>query len=184
MLPDDISIFVARIVDTDFHARFSALDRSYVYYIYNHPQPAATLAGMTTWVNFELDASAMHESAQALLGEQNFSAFRSSQCQSHSRHRFVSNITVSRHGDLVMIQITANAFLHHMVRNIVGSLIEVGRGSQHKDWMGELLATEDRTRAGVTAPPDGLYLCRVRYPEQYQVSEDIRYPLLLAANFS
>jgi tRNA pseudouridine38-40 synthase len=71
-----------------------------------------------------------------------------------------------------------------MVRNIVGSLIEVCRGSQHKDWMGELLATEDRTRAGVTAPLDGLYLCRVRYPEQYQVSEDIRYPLLLAANFS
>ena len=95
----------------------------------------------------------------------------------------MSDISVSRHGDMVIIQITANAFLHHMVRNIVGSLLEVGRGNQQIDWMAELLTAEDRTRAGVTAPPDGLYLCRVRYPEEFEITEQVKYPLLLSTNF-
>jgi len=183
LLPQDISVFHATEIADDFDARRSALDRTYVYLIHNHSVPSAPLAQQTTWVSQPLDTDVMHQSAQALLGEQNFSAFRSAHCQSHSVHRNMTEISVKRFDDLVVIQITANAFLHHMVRNIVGSLIDVGKGIQSQEWMAELLASEDRTQAGVTAPANGLFLSRVRYPEKYGLSDTIRYPLLLATDF-
>lgn len=183
LLPDDISVFHAAEVNDDFNARRSALDRTYVYLIHNHLLPRAGLAQQTTWINQPLDESRMHRAAQSLLGEQNFSAFRSAHCQSHSVHRYMSAISVTRYGDLVAIEITANAFLHHMVRNIVGSLVDIGKGIQEQGWMAYLLENEDRTLAGVTAPANGLFLCRVRYPDEFLLESSVRYPLYLATQF-
>ena len=183
LLPNDISIFHASEIAANFDARRTALDRTYVYLINNATVPSAPLHQQTTWVGQSLDTELMHTSAQVLLGEQNFSAFRSAHCQSLSVHRNMTELSVQRIDNLVVIQITANAFLHHMVRNIVGSLIDVGKGIQPAEWIAELLACEDRTKAGVTAPANGLFLCRVRYPEQYQLRQDIRYPLYLASDF-
>lgn len=180
LLPDDISVFHVQKVPHDFHARFSAEFRTYLYIIHNHPVPRAVSRGRVTHFQYPLDANLMHEAALTLKGEQNFSAFRSAHCQSHSVHRFVREVTVSREQDLVMIQITANAFLHHMVRNIVGSLIEIGQGKQSVTWMKELIAAEDRTIAGATAPPEGLYLVSVEYKEEFKLNSDIRYPWLIA----
>ncbi len=184
LLPEDISVFHAAQTSTDFDARRSARDRTYVYLIHNHDLPRAGLAQQTTWISNRLDERRMHDAAQALLGEQNFSAFRSAHCQSHSVHRFMRSICVTRFDDLVVIEVTANAFLHHMVRNIVGSLIDVGKGIQPEQWIGELLAKEDRTIAGVTAPPNGLFLCRVRYPQEFGIQDTVRYPLYLSSQIS
>jgi len=183
LLPDDISIFHASPIDAAFDARRTAIDRTYVYLIHNHAIPRSPVAQQTTWVAQTLNTEAMHDAAQALLGEQNFSAFRSAHCQSVSVHRNMTAISVKRYSDLVVVEITANAFLHHMVRNIVGSLIDVGKGIQEISWMAELLASEDRTQAGVTAPANGLFLARVRYPEQYGLEQSIRYPLYMATDF-
>ena len=179
ILPDDISVFHAASVNEDFDARRTALNRTYVYLIHNGRYPRASLAKTTTWINQVLDTELMNTAAQALLGEQNFSAFRSAHCQSHSVHRYMSEIKVKRLDDLIVIQITANAFLHHMVRNIVGSLVDVGKRIQPVEWIAELLAKEDRTLAGVTAPPNGLFLCRVQYPQEHGFDDKIRYPLYL-----
>ena len=184
LLPDDVSVFSVNEVDDEFSARFTAVDRTYTYLIHNAPTPQATMSKTTTWINYPLNEKRMHQAVQAIIGEQNFSAFRSTHCQSHSVHRFVSEVSVSRLKDLVVFQITANAFLHHMVRNLVGSLIEVGKGAQDTNWMSDLITSEDRNLAGVTAPPNGLFLTRVRYPAEVGVSDEIRYPLYLDTNFT
>ena len=113
-----------------------------------------------------LDAPAMHRAAQALLGEQDFSAFRTAQCQAPHARRCLHEITVLREGEEISIEVQANAFLHHMVRNIVGSLLMVGRGEQPEDWVGELLRGRDRTVAGPTAPAEGLVFLGPRYPAE------------------
>lgn len=166
-LPADISLRWARPVPGDFHARYSALAREYRYLILDHPARSALFANRAAHSRHRLDAASMHTAAQSLVGERDFSAFRAAGCQSKTPMRRVERIDVRRHGDLVVVDVRANAFVHHMVRNIVGSLKLVGRGLQPPEWIGELLASRDRRRGGATAPAQGLYFLRVTYPEEY-----------------
>jgi tRNA pseudouridine38-40 synthase len=166
-LPDDIAIQWAKQVSDDFHARFSALSRRYRYVILNAPARPAVLSGQVTWIRESLNETSMHQAAQYLLGEQDFSSFQAASCQSPTPFRNVFKVSVERKNEFVVIDITANAFLHHMVRNIAGSLIEVGRGNRPAEWLLELLELRDRTRAAPTAAPDGLYFIQANYPAHY-----------------
>ncbi len=158
-------------VERDFHARYTALARSYRYCLLQRATRPALLRDRVCWVREALDVAAMHEAAQALVGEHDFSSFRAVECQSPTAMRHVDAIVVSGDGALVTIEITANAFLHHMVRNIAGSLLQVGEGKRSPNWIGQMLAARDRSRAGVTAPAAGLYLWKVRYPASLQVPD-------------
>lgn len=166
-LPASIVVRWARQVDYHFHARFTATARRYRYVIYNNPIRPAMLNHRVTWYYYPLDASRMRDAGTHLFGEQDFSSFRSSQCGSKSPMRNVTDFTVMRQGDFVIIEIQANAFLHHMVRNIVGALVKIGSGLKEPDWMLSVLQSRDRRAAAETAPADGLYLTRVFYPEPY-----------------
>lgn len=168
-LPDDISVHWAGQGLDDFHARFSALYRRYRYVIYNHPVRPGILRGQVSWTFRPLDAERMHAAAQALVGEHDFTSFRAAGCQSRTPVRFLECISVKRQGAFVVIDVQANAFLHHMVRNIAGALMAVGSGKQPVAWVAEVLRARDRRLAGVTAPPDGLYLVDVGYPKQYGI---------------
>jgi len=163
-LPPDISLRWARPVAADFSARRSAVSRRYRYVVFNDRARSALLAGRATWLNMALDAEAMHEAAQPLLGENDFSAFRAAECQSTTPMRNLQSLAVHRRGRFVVFDVQANAFLHHMVRNLVGSLLEVGSGRRPTGWMAELLAGRDRTRAGMTAAAHGLYFVGPEYP--------------------
>lgn len=175
-LPDDVNINWARAVDDSFNARFSAQRRAYRYVILNRSTRSAVYSDQVTWIYEPLDEMAMHEAAQALLGEQDFSSFRSSMCQSEHARRFMERISVAREGDFIYIDVTANAFLHHMVRNIVGSLLVIGRGEQPTTWMADLLALQDRTQAGPTALAAGLYLVAVQYPPEFELPTEFLRP--------
>jgi tRNA pseudouridine38-40 synthase len=153
-------------VADDFSARFSARARRYRYRILNRAVRPALQRQTLSWERRPLDAGAMHRAAQALVGEHDFSAFRTVHCQAPHARRDLQQIQVSRSGEVVEVEVQANAFLHHMVRNIVGSLLPVGRGEQPEDWLAGLLAGRDRTIAGPTAPPDGLVFVGPRYPPQ------------------
>jgi len=168
-LPDDISVHWAGNGIGDFHARFSATYRRYRYIIYNHPVRPGIQRGQVSWTFRPLDAERMHAAAQALAGEHDFSSFRAAGCQSRTPVRFLERIAVTRKRDFVVIDVQANAFLHHMVRNIAGALMAVGSGKQRPEWIHEILVARDRTVAGVTAPPHGLYLVDVGYPEEFRV---------------
>ena len=157
-----------------FHARFSATARTYHYVLYNHPVRSPLLAGKAGFAFRPLDAARMHEGAQHLIGEHDFTSFRAVECQAKSPVRRMQSITVQRQGDIIIFTLKANAFLHHMVRNIVGSLIFVGTGNQAPQWMGQLLAQRDRSRAAPTFMPDGLYLARVDYPEAWTLPQESR----------
>jgi tRNA pseudouridine38-40 synthase len=170
-LPVDIALNWAMEVDRSFNARHTALARSYRYLILRRATRPALLRDRVCWVRTELQAEAMHEAAQALVGEHDFTSFRSAECQSPTAMRHVDSISVTREGALTMIEISANAFLQHMVRNIAGTLLQVGAGERPPSWVAETLAARDRTRAGVTAPASGLYLWRVRYPPSLQIPE-------------
>lgn len=166
-LPDDVRLqWVVQVAD-DFHARFSAVARSYRYLILQRDAPSALHRSRATWERRQLDLAAMREAGAVLLGEHDFSAFRAAACQANTAMREVTDLVVSREGELVVVEVRANAFLHHMVRNIVGALLRVGRGDASPDWMAELLASRDRRRADVTAPPQGLYLLRVDYERRF-----------------
>ncbi len=175
-LPDDISSFWVQHVADDFSARFSATARQYRYTILNRHARSAVLDRKVTWKHGHLDEQAMHRAAQVLVGEQDFSSFRSAACQAEHARRNVHWIKVSREGDFVYIDIEANAFLHHMVRNIVGSLIMVGRGEQPEEWIAELMQLQDRNQAGPTAASDGLYLVKVTYPEELGITPPVYLP--------
>lgn len=166
-LPPSIVVRFAKHVDYSFHARFKALSRRYRYIIYNNPIRPAILSHRVTWHYYPLDINKMAEAGQFLLGEQDFSSFRSSQCSSNSPMRNVTEFTVKRQGDFVIIEIEANAFLHHMVRNIVGSMLKIGAGFKEIEWMAQVLAAKSRKAAAETAAPDGLYLMQVKYPNPY-----------------
>ncbi|MCU7555928.1 tRNA pseudouridine(38-40) synthase TruA [Alteromonas sp. ASW11-19] len=181
-LPDSIAVNWSAEVDSDFHARFSATHRRYRYVIFNNKTRPAILHGGVTHIYKPLDADRMHEAAQALLGEQDFTSFRASLCQSKTPFRNVTHVSVSRQGNYVIIDIRANAFLHHMVRNITGSLVEVGAGEQPVEWIAELLAMKDRTAAAATAKPNGLYLVHVTYPAPIELPPRPLGPLFLADN--
>ncbi len=173
-LPPSVAVRWAAEVDggdDGFHARFSATARTYHYVIYNHPVRSPLWAGRAGWVFRPLDASLMMEAAQALVGEHDFSAFRAAECQALSPVRAMQSITVQRNRDLVVVTLRANAFLHHMVRNIVGSLIQVGNGNRQAGWIAELLAGRNRELAAPTFSPDGLYLAKVDYDARWALPE-------------
>jgi tRNA pseudouridine38-40 synthase len=162
-LPGGISLRWAREAPPEFHARFSAVARSYSYLLLNRDSRPALWRQRAWWVHRPLDAELMHSAGQALLGEHDFSAFRAAQCQSRTPIRRIERLSVLRRGDFLRLDVTANAFLHHMVRNIVGTLAAVGRGDQPPAWVGAVLAGRDRCRGGATAPAEGLYLVRIDY---------------------
>ncbi len=169
-LPASIAVKWAEEVDVNFHARFSALSRCYRYIIYNSSIRPAIFAARVTWYHRPLNVEWMQTAGQFLLGERDFSSFRAAECESQSPMRNVHYIKVTRQDDFVVIEIQANAFLHHMVRNIAGSLMMVGAGLKSPEWMQEVMEAKDRRKAGKTAPPMGLYLWRVNYPEAYGFS--------------
>ncbi len=166
-LPKDIRVLSVTIVDDEFHARFSAIARVYHYVIYNQAIDSVFLRELTTRCPHQLDLSSMQKAVQALLGEHDFSAFRGSRCQSLSPIRTMHSIDINRNSDFIFITLKANAFLHHMVRNIVGSLFEIGLGKRKPSWLEDILLSKDRRYAGVTAPAEGLYLADVIYPAPY-----------------
>lgn len=164
-LPADISVQWARPVPESFHSRYSALARTYRYFILNRPARSALSANRVCWIREPLDAERMHVAAQVLVGEHDFTSFRSAECQSRTPMRRLYSIDVQRTGEIVVVRVTANAFLHHMVRNIAGVLIAVGSGARPVEWCGEVLSVRDRTRGGITAEAAGLYLWHVQYAE-------------------
>jgi len=168
-LPEDISVTWVKPVDQDFHARFSAAGRSYRYLILNRLQRSALHRSRAWWVYEPLDEAPMQAAAQRLLGEHDFSAFRSAACQANTAVREITAISVSRSGDWLTIDVTANAFLMNMVRNIVGSLAAVGLGEQGVEWIKDVLEGRDRKAGGITAPPHGLTLVGVEYPEAFGI---------------
>ena len=169
-LPPDISIKNAKFVDDDFHARFSAKNRTYRYFIYSSPNKEALLNNKMTWVYYDLDIEAMQNAAGHLIGEHDFSSFRGPHCQSLTPVREVFSIKVTKDQHYLLsdvnifhIEITANAFLHNMVRNVVGVLLHVGKGAKDPNWVLDVLKAKNRSAAVNTAKPDGLYLFNIEY---------------------
>ncbi|RZV38793.1 MAG: tRNA pseudouridine(38-40) synthase TruA [Chromatiales bacterium] len=163
-LPDDVNVSWVAPVSDDFHARFSAVSRSYRYRILNRLQRSALHRYRAWWVYEPLNAASMHAAAQRLLGEHDFSAFRAAGCQASTAVRTVRDISVRRSGDWLTLDVTANAFLQHMVRNITGTLATVGLGEQDENWVSDVLESRDRKAGGIAAPPHGLTLVSVAYP--------------------
>ena len=164
MLPGDVRVLGVEEAPDDFHARYSALSRTYLYRVVNRRMRPALERSRACWIRRPLDEAAMHRAAQQLLGERDFSSFRAAECQSSTPMRHLMEAEVVRRGEVVQIRVRANAFLHHMVRNIAGSLLLVGGGDRPEAWLAEALEARDRTRAGPTAPPQGLYFAGVEYP--------------------
>ncbi|HLF67111.1 MAG TPA: tRNA pseudouridine(38-40) synthase TruA [Gammaproteobacteria bacterium] len=163
LLPPDIAIQWARIVPDTFHARFSAKSRSYRYVIYNMPTRSALYARQMTWYRHPLNHVLMNEAAQYFIGTHDFSALRDADCQAKTPIRTISKIDISRADEFITVHITANAFLHHMVRNLMGVLLPIGSGLQPPRWADEVLKGKDRKQAGITAPSQGLTLMAVEY---------------------
>lgn len=174
-LPDDVAVHWVRQVSSEFNARFSATSRSYRYILFTRRVRSAVLQHNVTWSYEKYDADEMNRAAQYLLGEHDFSAFRSSRCQANHAIREMREISVKREGDFVTLDINANAFLHHMVRNIMGTLMQIGRGEQPVEWMHDVLKERDRKQAGITAPAAGLYLVNVQYPKHFGLPEQSGY---------
>jgi tRNA pseudouridine38-40 synthase len=174
-LPDDVSVTWVQPVADDFHARFSATARSYRYCILNRLQRSALHRHRAWWVYQPLDAASMHEAALRLVGQHDFSAFRAAGCQAASPLREILSISVVRDRDWILLEVTANAFLQHMVRNITGMLAEIGLGERAVDWASEVLESGDRSRGGVAAPPHGLTLFAVDYPRHFNIPDPVSY---------
>ena len=179
-LDENARVLWARTVPDDFHARYSALSRTYRYLLLDDPVAPAILRSRVGWYHKPLDVDAMGEGAKALLGEHDFTSFRDSQCQAKSPVRVLQVVGIERRGTLIDFTFRANAFLHHMIRNIVGSLVYVGAAKQPPQWMGELLAAKDRRLAAPTFAPDGLYLAGVEYDRAFGLPEFRRQALLEA----
>ncbi len=168
-LPRTVSARWAKVVDEDFHARFRATARRYRYLLLNRATRPGVDHDRMAWVHRPLDVERMHAAAQTLLGEHDFTAFRAQACQAKTPVRTLTRLDVSRAGDVVTFDLEANAFLHHMVRNLVGSLNLIGVGEREPDWLRAVLDGRDRSAAAATASPAGLYLVGVSYPEQYGI---------------
>ncbi|MGH6876735.1 MAG: tRNA pseudouridine(38-40) synthase TruA [Rhizomicrobium sp.] len=168
-LPADIVVRWVQPVSEEFHARFQARAREYRYTMLNRVTRPAVARLHCTWVRRPLDAERMRQAAQVLLGEHDFSAFRAAECQARSPVRTLYRLDVRREGEYIVLEATANGFLQHMVRNIAGVLMAVGQGTQEVGWAGQVLAGRERTRAGVTAPPQGLCFVAVNYPSRFGI---------------
>ena len=171
-LPKDIAVSWVKEVNDEFHARFSATARRYRYLIYNKPVKQGLMHDQFTWIRNPLDEQLMDDAAKSLLGENDFTSFRAKDCQSHTPFRNIHQISVKRFGDIVMIEVQANAFLYHMIRNIAGVLIPIGMGKKPVSWTADLLKIKDRSKAGVTAHSDGLYFVGVDYPEKFGIPSE------------
>ncbi len=173
-LPPQIAVRWAQAVDDRFHARFDAISRSYRYLLHNHPVRPALQHNHVGWCHRPLDADAMQRAALALLGEQDFSAFRAAECQARSSVKIMHQADVRRHGDMIEFDFRASAFLQHMVRNIVGALVYVGQGRLPPESIAELLVSRDRTRAAPTFSPAGLYFAGVEYAAHWRLPPESR----------
>ena len=178
-LPKDICIKWGNEMPDTFHARYSALSRRYRYVILNLAIRPALLRSNVTWQYRQLDHHLMHLAGQSLIGEQDFTSFRSVECQSKTPMRNIHQLHVERKGDWVVVDLMANAFLHHMVRNIVGVLMAVGSGRKPVSWVKEVLLAKDRKMGAETAPPYGLYLAEVIYPEEYGIKSPGQGPFFM-----
>lgn len=170
-LPDDVAILWARQVDPSFHARFSAMERHYRYIILNRSVRPTYLAKRVTWEYRPLDIAPMQRAAETLTGTHDFTSFRAAQCQAKDPVKNLCRLEISRRGEFVTIDAQANAFLHHMVRNIAGVLMSIGAGEKPGEWASDILAARDRTVAGMTAPAHGLYLAALKYPEHFGIPQ-------------
>lgn len=170
-LPKDVVVLWAKPVAEDFHARFSAVRRAYRYVIFTREVRPTFLAYRVTWHYRPLDIERMQAAGNLLLGEHDFSSYRAVACQAKSPVRTLHKLEVSRQGPFIFIDVEANAFLHHMVRNIAGVLMAIGEGERPVEWSREVLEARDRTLGGVTAPPYGLYLTKVGYPEKFAIPQ-------------
>ncbi len=168
-LPPDVSLIWGRVVDDGFHARFSAVSRTYRYVILNRPTRSAVWAGRVAFDYRPLQVARMQEAAAALVGRHDFSAYRAVGCQAKSPIREVYALTVERRDAFVILTIRANAFLHHMVRNVAGVLMAIGAGERPVRWAFDVLAGRDRNLGGVTAPPGGLYFVSASYPPDFGI---------------
>lgn len=167
LLPDSIAVRWAHPVPDEFHARFSAHGRSYRYLLINRPVRSAIHAGKMGWFHAPLDISLMREAAVCLLGEHDFSAFRAAECQAKSPVKCLNSMDIYQDGEMLAFDLSANAFLHHMVRNLVGALVYVGKGKYPPQWLAEVLAGRERRFAAPTFSPDGLYLRRIQYDAKW-----------------
>ncbi|MEW5905019.1 MAG: tRNA pseudouridine(38-40) synthase TruA [Pseudomonadota bacterium] len=166
-LPSGIAVLWAHAVPDEFHARFSAQARSYQYVLINRPARLGVHAGKAGWFHASLDITAMRAAARYLLGEHDFSAFRAAECQAKSPIKTMTRLDIRQQGDTFIFELTANAFLHHMVRNIVGCLVYVGKGKHGPEWMRHILASRERKLAAPTFMPDGLYLRHITYDPKW-----------------
>lgn len=180
-LPRDIAVLWAQTVPEDFHAQKSAVSRRYRYVLLESPIRPSVLDTLVGWTHSKLDAGRLHAASSVLIGRHDFSAFRASQCQARSPVKTLHDITVSHHGNTWIFDFHANAFLHHMVRNLMGCLIAVGSGTQSPEWLQNVLVSRSRSLAAPTFMPDGLYFLGPHYPPEFGLPEPIRdLPLLLA----
>lgn len=177
-LPDSVSVLWARTVQEDFHARYSAISRQYRYVILNRPTRPALLRERVTWVHAALDSECMQEAARCLQGTHDFSSYRALTCQAKSPVRTVHELNVQRCGEFIFVDILADGFLHHMVRNIAGVLMAIGKGEQEASWAKTVLERRDRTLGGVTAPAGGLYLVKVQYDGKYGLDPAVQWPAI------
>lgn len=167
LLPSTVSVQWAQPVPDDFHARFSAVSREYIYIVRNHRVPSPLLDGRVGWVFRPLDIRRMRQAAARMLGEHDFSCFRSSDCQAASPIRHLYRLDIAATPPFFYFRFRANAFLHHMIRNMMGTLIYVGMGRQDPEWVDDLLASRDRRLAAPTFSAAGLYLADVDYPAHF-----------------
>ncbi|MDF1764130.1 MAG: tRNA pseudouridine(38-40) synthase TruA, partial [Oleibacter sp.] len=178
-LPDGVAVQWVSAISDDFHARYKAKARRYRYLIYNQRPRPALMSDQLTWFRYPLDAALMHEAAQHLIGEHDFTSFRAKDCQAKSPIKEMHHIRVERWGKIIMVELECSAFLYHMVRNIVGVLLPIGQGHQPTEWMKEILAMKNRNHLGVTAPGGGLYFVGVQYPEEFSIPSQPWGPVLL-----
>lgn len=173
-LPPSVAVLFAQHVDADFHARFAARARHYTYLLLDRPERPGLLAGRVGWYHRPLEAAAMHDAAQALLGTHDFTSFRAAECQAKSPVKTMTAANVTRQGTLVRLEFTANAFLHHMIRNIVGTLVAVGAGRQPIAHVAELLAARDRAQGAPTFAAAGLYFAGADYDPRFGLPPTVR----------